>query len=329
MLQNCLAMLGYLFGIGDGTTKLVNEPTIDYNTPENHFKSTSTNTYSGTYSSQQDFTTTSVKSLPNDYPGKFTKSPVDSRPIDSNGTNKSSFTPSFSSAYTRNTHLLNSIAGDDLNKYTFKDYRHNSHYQDGPGASGNRSNTYDTTTNNTRFPLPDSTIVSDHELTTKINNLKQPSTYNSTKPRQLQFDLLIDQVDTNNRFLKTVDQLIDSNEDYNETDKALAEKFENLKQTYINDAKSWEAFTENYIELDRKYRELRSRMASKTLVNFKENINRIKHMSSDSNVKSICENLLIECDSLNDKDEVIQSYKEQLQQANERIKQLELKNNHL
>jgi hypothetical protein len=318
-------MLDYFFGLGDGTTKLVNEPTIDYNTPDNHFKSTTTNGYCGTYSSQQDFTTTSVKSLPSDYPGKFTKPSVDYTPFESVRTNNSSSVPSLSSAYIKNTHQLNSTINDNLNKYLSNEYSYKGDYQKQPGGSYNPIKTYDTTTNNTRYPPPDSTTVSHHVLTTKINNLKHTSTYSSTKPRQLQFDLLIDQVETNNRFLKKVDQLVDSNGNYSEPENALAEKFENLKQTYINDAKNWEAFTENYIELDRKYRELKSKTVSKTLVSFKENINRIKHLSSDSNVKFICDSLLTECDTLNDKDEVIRSYEQQLLEAKERIKQLELK----
>ncbi|KAG2732344.1 hypothetical protein G9P44_004761 [Scheffersomyces stipitis] len=337
-------MFKYLFGSNeDSTTPLTNEPTIDYNntihtiaSERNRLSPSRFNTESRSNSnyvldysddeldSEEELTrdfqrisrnltrsTESIRdwdlptnhSLPTNYPGKFPKSTRTQEAQVSNGAHK------------------------------------------GAGTYGDHvSRTYEPLSD--RVPSADysENFIEKSDTTEQIAKLEQEineelrSSRKRTKTDGIQLDSVILKVKQQNQFLSNLNELIDINNSDQEIDNipsSILRKYQALKEAYIKELNNSQVFYKGYYKLIGKYRQLKNAgngvrssapdvNTSKSGFFIKEKVRLIKSSTKEENIKLICVNILRELDAMEDKDKTIAKYKQDLDAANERIRQLEL-----
>lgn len=155
---------------------------------------------------------------------------------------------------------------------------------------------------------------------------------------------IIGQVEKQNEFLSNLNDLVDVNKellkeeqvqakDYESTVKNTNDKdnvdyekeYKQLRKEYIEELSNHQFFYKSYQRLMIKYKELKGKLSpggSDPNKKLKDKVRLIKATTSQSSIRSICDNLLLE---INENDLLLNSYKLELEAANLKIKQLEAK----
>lgn len=177
----------------------------------------------------------------------------------------------------------------------------------------------------------------------KVNDHYKNHTYDKiiSKDEKLSNELktMKSNVEKNNEFLINLNELAEVNNHFsqNGSDSGIRSKaidksgqdfeaeYNKLRKEFIEELSNHQFFYKSYQRLMIKYKDLKTKLSnsnSNPNQKIKDKIKLIRSSSSQSTIKSICDNILLD---LNENDLVLNSYKLELDAANLKIKQLEQK----